>query len=211
MSEIIKNTWFFTTNLKSEDGIQNELQDTLLLECPCPISLQNSQKDGLIISGSVGVGKTRSALLLSRDYINDTYEANKTWHYSFEPVFINFMQFVKLLHDRKFGSEAEKSQAYYKILEIKETPFLIFDDLRCKFESEFEKTSVDNALLDLFSIIWAGRKNKKLIVTTNNSQKEIEQVYSEAVCSRLFNLCGYFEALGEDKRGGTEESKFKIL
>lgn len=187
----ITETWFYQTNLKA----YTELQQTLLEE-----KKSIFENESQIISGTVGIGKTYNALLVAKQYMQDTFTKNNYWHYSFEPFFITYMEFAKLLQNKKFGSEAEKSEAYYKLKELEESPFIIFDDLRCKFSSEYEKTTIDNALLDLLSNLWANRQNKTLIVTTNNTRPEIEKNFSEAVCSRLFGLCKYVEVNGKDKR-----------
>lgn len=187
----IIDTWFYTTNLKN----YAELQDICSSQASSNLELKST-----IVSGSVGVGKTHNALLLAKEYINKIYKINNYWHYSFEPVLINYMEFIKLLENKKFGSEAEKSEAYYRLKDLQDAPFIIFDDLRCKFSSEYEKTTIDNALLDLLSHVWANRQTKTLIITTNNNQDEIKKAYSDAVYSRLFGLCQYLEVNGKDKR-----------
>lgn len=188
---MINTTWFYNTNLKDYP----ELQETLLLETNTNLKLESQ-----ILSGNVGVGKTHNALILAKNYIKETFKNQNTWHYSFEPCFVNYMEFLQILSDMKFGSEENKAKAYYRLKDIKEAPFLIFDDLRAEHSSKYEKTTLDNALLDLLSVFWAGRKNRILIVTTNNTKKEIEKTYSQAVCSRLFGICKYLEVTGQDKR-----------
>ena len=197
----IQETWFYQTNLKN----YTELQETLLTDKKT-IFENKSQ----IISGSVGVGKTHNALLLAKKYMEETFEKENYWYYAFEPFFITYMDFIRLLQNKKFGSETEKSEAYYKLKELEESPFIIFDDLRCKFSSDYEKTTIDNALLDLLSNLWANRQNKTLIVTTNNTRPKIEKNFSEAVCSRLFALCQYLEVNGKDKREALALSKTRI-
>lgn len=187
----LQNTWFYTTNLKNYP----ELQETLTGELERKFELKSQ-----ILSGNAGIGKTTQAVLLARDYCQSVESEQGTWHYSFEPSFVTFYEFKQILQDRQFGNEEQKAAAFYKLKDIRESPFLIFDDLRAERSSEYHQNLIDNALLDLLSEKFAARRTQTLIVTTNNTHKELTNHYSQAVCSRLFGMCEYIELEGEDKR-----------
>lgn len=187
----IQETWFYQTNLKN----YTELQDLLVSD-----SITKMELKSILLSGSVGAGKTYNAILAAKKYIETKFEENKHWHYSFEPVFISYMQYLEYLNNLKFGNDEQKSRAFYALRDLEDTPFLIFDDLRCQHASAYEKTTVDNALLNLLSVFWANRASRTVIVTTNNNKDELKESYSDAVCSRLFGLCEYIEVQGSDKR-----------
>ena len=192
ITHTIAESWFFKTNLSD----YTELQTTLASGDPTKLK-QSSQ----ILAGKPGIGKTYNSILLARDFMVKRIQEIGTWHYSFEPVFIEFMNLSNMMiHDMQFGSDEKKSQAFYKLKEIKESPFIIIDDLRCTFSSEYQKIQLDSHLLNLLSEIYSQRKNKILIITTNHTEQEIRKAYSNAVCSRLFGMCKYQELNGQDRR-----------
>jgi DNA replication protein DnaC len=184
---MLQNNWFYQTNLHN----YTELQETLLSEQVTGLKLESQ-----VLSGSVGVGKTHNAILLARDYMKSL----DFIHYTNLPMFIQFNDILTAVHNQRFGSDELKTEAYYKLRDIKTSQFVIIDDLFLKFSSDFEKTNVQNELLNILSEIWANRKNRILIVTTNYNQAEIRQSLSDAICSRLFGLCNYIEVGGKDKR-----------
>jgi len=193
---MIKKTWFYETNLKNYP----ELQETLISE-----TLETKlELKSYFLSGAVGYGKTTQAILLARKHINECYAFNfNNWHYSTEPNFVTFTRLLELLNDRQFGNEELKTKAHYELKDIQNTSFLILDDLRCNFTSIYQKNMVDAYLLELLSIFYADRKNKIIIITTNNLKKDVSKIYSDAVTSRIFGLCFYYELKGKDRRIST--------
>jgi DNA replication protein DnaC len=183
----LNNNWFFETNLANYP----ELQETLLSTQTTPFKIESQ-----ILSGDVGVGKTHNAILLARDYLNSLDYI----HYTNLPLFIQFNDFVKMINDQRFGSEEQKTKAYYRLRDIRTSKFLVIDDFFLLFSSKFEKINVENELLNILSEIWADRKNRYLIVTTNYTDQEVRAELSDAICSRLFGLCRYLEVGGKDKR-----------
>lgn len=183
----LQNNWFYETNLKN----YTELQETLLSDQKTNLKLQS-----WLITGTVGVGKTHNAILLARDYL----QSLEYIHYSKLPYFIQFNDFITAIQAQRFGTEAQKNEAYYKLRDIKESQFLIIDDLHLDFSSKHEKALVEGELLAVLSEYWANRKSKIMIITSNYSKTQIKNGLSEAICSRLFGMCKYIEVTGKDKR-----------
>jgi len=188
----LKDSWFYTTAIKDDEDLQN----TFISMDKCAI-----KNESQILIGNAGIGKTTQAILACRDYCKSRYEeADGYWHYSFEPDFISEFEFSQLISDREFGNDEQKSKSYYRLEEIKNTPFLIFDDIKIKKASDYHKQKLENAYLEFFGSRYANRKSKITIITTNNTAEEFESFYSEAVCSRIFGLCKKIITNGHDMR-----------
>jgi DNA replication protein DnaC len=133
----LQNNWFFETNLSNYP----ELQETLLSTQTTPFKIESQ-----ILSGDVGVGKTHNAILLARNYLKSL----DCIHYSNLPLFIQFNDIIKTIHDQRFGSEEQKTKAYYQLRDIRTSKFVIIDDLFLLFSSKFEKINVENELLNIY-------------------------------------------------------------
>ncbi len=188
----LQNTWFYKTAISHDIDLQD-----VFIKCDAPDLDLHSQA----LLGTVGVLKTMAAVKLCSKYCKQLYlENNNYWHYTLEPDFITQKIFRQLLNDREFGTPELKTKAFYRLLELESTPFLVFDEIQCEKLSDYHKGQLDTSLLDFFGKRWANRKKFCTIVTSNNSQREIESYYSEAVCSRLFGLCKVVNIKGKDKR-----------
>lgn len=188
----IKKTWFYTTALQN----YTELQEIFINE-----DLQAKKEVGsYFLSGNTGVGKTTEAILEARKWVIRTSERIQGWHYTFEPDYVTYVDFRRLLNDREFGNEESKTKAFYRLQELEQSKMLIFDDIRAESLSNYHKTQLDTALLDFLSRKYANRNEQFLVFTSNNTKDEISKCYSQAVCSRLFGICEYISITGEDRR-----------
>lgn len=188
----ITDTWFYQTILKDEI----ELQSVLTSEIETKL-----QQKSYLLAGNAGIGKTTQAFTLCRDYILANLE---TWHYSKEPDFITFYDFVEIIRQIKFGYSELKTKSYYRLEELTRSPFLIFDDLKCEKLSDYEDKMINDALHQLMSTRYSNRKQHITIITTNNTIEEITNSYtsfiSEATLSRIEGLCEYIYTTGIDRR-----------
>jgi DNA replication protein DnaC len=180
-TEQLKNTWFYETRLKNNEDLQKAFLD----ETQTNFSLESQ-----IFYGNVGTGKTYNSIKLAQKYCSQAHEDNdEYWHYSLEPDFITQEEFQQILKDREFGSDELKVRAFYRMQEIEETPFLVFDDIRCVRLSDYHKNQLDNAYLDFFGRRYSNRKKQITIITTNNTIEQFYEFFSEAVCDRIFGTC----------------------
>ena len=134
------------------------------------------EKYGMVLSGTVGSGKTGLAVALA--YIV---------HMSGKRVRIG--TFTEILDDMRPGAETETKPA-----DMFKPYLLVLDDLGTQKVTEF----VDERL---FSII-DGRHHRKLptIITTNLGMKELQDKFGTRVVSRILEVARFTTLTGDDLR-----------
>lgn len=141
-----------------------------------------SQKN-LLFVGNTGLGKT----FLANCVASEVIKSGKTVVYQTAPVLMDKVIEYKFSYN-KTGIEREQ---YNKIFNV---DLLIIDDLGTE-------TMSNNKFTELFNIINTRLlKNKKMLISTNLTLKELYKEYDERVMSRLigsFTICKF---VGEDIR-----------
>lgn len=155
--------------------------------------------DGMVgntlLTGRSGIGKTHLIIALAKA-INEGYRAKG------EPksvLFINLPDVLREIKDSNFTKE------YYYSNLMKEVDYLILDDFGVKMNTASGKVVSEWEEKFVFSVL-NGREN--IIVTTNLSDKEIANLYSERIASRIRNRLkgNSFKAFTiTDKRYNLEE------
>ena len=139
--------------------------------------------ENLYLYGATGLGKTFTADCIAHSYI----EKQKSVFYMSAPKLFSAFE------DYKFG-KGDTEQAEKIVSSVENCELLIIDDLGTEFHSPF----VDSCLFEIIN----GRlvSQKKTIISSNLSPKELSQSYSDRIASRIL---GNFEQLlfiGEDIR-----------
>lgn len=146
-------------------------------------NIDNPSQKNLLFVGNTGLGKTFLANCIASEVIN----AGKTVVYQTAPVLMDKVIEYKFSYN-KTGIEKEQ---YDKIFNV---DLLIIDDLGTE-------TMSNNKFTELFNIINTRLlKNKKMLISTNLTLKELYKEYDERVMSRLigsFTICKF---IGEDIR-----------
>lgn len=141
-----------------------------------------SQKN-LLFVGNTGLGKT----FLANCVASEVIKSGKTVVYQTAPILMDKVIDYKFSYN-KTGIEKEQ---YNKIFNV---DLLIIDDLGTE-------TMNNNKFTELFNIINTRLlKNKKMLISTNLTLKELYKEYDERVMSRLigsFTICKF---VGEDIR-----------
>ena len=141
-----------------------------------------SQKN-LLFVGNTGLGKT----FLANCVASEVIKSGKTVVYQTAPILMDKVIDYKFSYN-KTGIEKEQ---YNKIFNV---DLLIIDDLGTE-------TMNNNKFTELFNIINTRLlKNKKMLISTNLTLKELYKEYDERVMSRLigsFTICKF---VGEDRR-----------
>lgn len=140
--------------------------------------------NGIIFSGSTGLGKTYLCNCIAKDMM----EKNKIVLYQTSINLVERMRNYKMSVDK----DIERSKANY--FQIYDADVLIIDD----FGTELNNSFVNS---EFFSIINDRLISKKMtIISTNLSDKQIQNTYSDRVSSRLIYNYDHFMFFGEDLR-----------
>lgn len=146
-------------------------------------NIDDSSQKNLLFVGNTGLGKTFLANCIASEVIKQ----GKTVVYQTAPVLMDKVIEYKFSYN-KTGIEKEQ---YNKIFNV---DLLIIDDLGTE-------TMSNNKFTELFNIINTRLlKNKKMVISTNLTLKELYKEYDERVMSRLigsFTICKF---VGEDIR-----------
>ncbi|MDT8718672.1 ATP-binding protein [Clostridium sp. 19966] len=138
----------------------------------------NAISDNLLFYGSSGTGKTFLSHCIAKDLLD-------------RGVFVVYRTAEELIKDlRKIRFENDETLEEL----IVNCDLLIIDDLGTEQINEFSKT-------ELFNILNQKLLNqKKMLVSTNYSLKELSSIYSERITSRLFGNFNLFKFYGDDIR-----------
>ena len=138
------------------------------------------QGKGLLLFGSVGTGKTFLAACVANALIDKGVPCLVT----------NFARIANTVQGLFEGR-----QEYYDSLN--KFPLLVLDDLRAERKTEYMQEIVFNVIDARY------RANLPLIVTTNLTREQLQNpddLSSERIYSRLFEMCTPIEIAGKDRR-----------
>lgn len=145
-----------------------------------------------LLTGTTGVGKTHLAVSLAKE-LNEAYKAKG------EPKSILFINLTEILREIRESFKFTSKEGYYSRM-LKEADYLILDDLGVKLGNSSGQSKSAWEEEFIFDVL-SHRKNT--IITTNLSNNEIANLYSERVASRVrTGLDGnYFKVFSiKDKR-----------
>lgn len=145
-----------------------------------------------LLTGGTGVGKTHLVISIAKE-LNEAYRAKG------EPKSVLFINLTEVLRDIRESFKFSSKEGYYSRL-LKEVDYLILDDLGVKLgnaQGQSKSAWEEEFIFDVLS------HRKNTIITTNLSNDEIANLYSERVASRIrTGLEGnFFKVFGiKDKR-----------
>jgi DNA replication protein DnaC len=137
----------------------------------------------LLFSGNTGVGKTFFSSAIAHKLIDSGYDV----------VYETAGTIFSLLEDIRFN-RANDDESRHRADRLLECDLLIIDDLGAEFITQF----VVSALFNLINsrILY----NKKMIISTNYSKDDIENVYGSRILSRLLGDFKILTLFGQDIR-----------
>lgn len=156
-----------------------------------------------LLTGTTGVGKTHLVVSLAKE-LNEAYRAKG------EPKSVLFINLTEILREIRESFKFTSKEGYYSRM-LKEADYLILDDLGVKLgnsSSQSKSAWEEEFIFDVLS------HRNNTIITTNLSNNEIANLYSERVASRVrTGLEGnYFKVFGiKDKRYSINQLKNKIF
>ncbi|AHF60039.1 TPA: ATP-binding protein [Streptococcus suis] len=145
-----------------------------------------------LLTGTTGVGKTHLAISLAKE-LNEAYRAKG------EPKSVLFINLTEILREIRESFKFTSKEGYYSRM-LKEVDYLILDDLGVKLgnaSGQSKSAWEEEFIFDVLS------HRNNTIITTNLSNDEIANLYSERVASRVrTGLDGnYFKVFSiKDKR-----------
>ena len=145
-----------------------------------------------LLTGCTGVGKTHLVISIAKE-LNEAYRAKG------EPKSVLFINLTEILRDIRESFKFSSKEGYYSRM-LKEVDYLILDDLGVKLgnaQGQSKSAWEEEFIFDVLS------HRKNTIITTNLSNDEIANLYSERVASRIrTGLEGnFFKVFGiKDKR-----------
>jgi DNA replication protein DnaC len=138
----------------------------------------SSTKDNLLFYGNSGTGKTYLSHCIAKELLDKGHFV----------VYRTAEELIQNLRKIRFENNEALEQ------QLLDCDLLIIDDLGTEQINDFSKTELFNILNKRLL------RQKKILVSTNYSLKELVSIYSERITSRLlgnFNLCKFY---GEDIR-----------
>ncbi|HEL2309449.1 TPA: ATP-binding protein [Streptococcus suis] len=162
----------------------------------------NGMVGNTLITGGTGVGKTHLIVSFAKE-LNEAYKAKG------EPKSVLFVNLTEILREIRESFKFSSKEGYYS-RKLREVDYLILDDLGVKLgnQSNFSKSAWEEEFI--FDVL-SHRSNT--IITTNLSNEEITQLYSERVASRIRSgLEGnFFKVFGiKDKRYSINQLKSHV-
>lgn len=145
-----------------------------------------------LLTGTTGVGKTHLVISLAKE-LNEAYRAKG------EPKSVLFINLTEILREIRESFKFTSKEGCYSRM-LKEVDYLILDDLGVKLgnaSGQSKSAWEEEFIFDVLS------HRKNTIITTNLSNDEIANLYSERVASRIrTGLDGnYFKVFSiKDKR-----------
>lgn len=127
-----------------------------------------------LLTGGTGVGKTHLVISIAKE-LNEAYRAKG------EPKSVLFINLTEILRDIRESFKFSSKKGYYSRM-LKEVDYLILDDLGVKLgnaQGQSKSAWEEEFIFDVLS------HRKNTIITTNLSNDEIANLYSERVASRI--------------------------
>jgi len=150
------------------------------------INFDQENDENLLFYGSTGLGKTFLINCISKALLNKGKMV----------VYQTAFKLVEILENMRFGEKASSRDQYNLIFEA---DLLVIDDLGTEMTNSFTNS-------ELFNIINSRLlANKKTIISTNLSPKEIIERYDDRIFSRLFSKFSILHFYGHDLRWETNK------
>lgn len=172
----------FYSDTQNESGANPRKRMESILSI-CRNYAENFTKDAvsLLMQGETGLGKTHLALAIAEEVTKQGYSV----------IYGSVPNIVSNLEKEQFGKSTNTINVAEKLLEC---DLLILDDLGTEFRTTFTISSIYNIFNQRIIM------GKPVIISTNLTAKELEDVYSQRLLSRIVGYCKLLPFVGEDIR-----------
>ena len=138
--------------------------------------------EGLLFSGKTGLGKTHLSLAIASSVIENGYGV----------VYVSAPNILSRLESSQFSGRSVERTEDEQLLQ--ECDLLIIDDLGTEFVTKFTQAAIYNIINTRLN------SGKPVIISTNLSTKELEDVYGNRMVSRIVGVLRKIEFYGSDIR-----------
>lgn len=159
------------------------------------------ERGGILLTGSVGTGKTRKLLeTIVAFFVERTLPSLEQWNEEpsapkEESVKRTFLTVADVL--RQIKDEFDRPPSGSTIMErMINAPILFLDDLGAEKASEWVKEQLYIVVNERYN--W----ERPIMLTSNLSKKEIAECYGDRFTSRLVEMCDFVKMEGVDRRVG---------
>ena len=142
----------------------------------------SSASKNLLFQGGTGLGKTHLSLAIANAVIQKGYSV----------IYMTASDIVSKLQREHFSYNYQNEEEI--VNSLLECDLLIIDDLGTEFSSAYSVSAIYNLFNSRIL------KGKPMIISTNMSLSEIEQMYSQRFMSRIIGTCDRLLFAGNDVR-----------
>lgn len=142
--------------------------------------IASGERYNIILAGRAGAGKTMLAVCML-NYIKS---------HSVKPtncLFVSVSELADLSFSQYHREEYDRQARYHQLFkDIKDTDVLVLDDLGTESSMREDTAQANNTVQKALFRIGDLMQKKSIIITTNNTEEELEKIYNAKVISRLF-------------------------
>ncbi len=136
----------------------------------------------ILMRGATGLGKTHLSLAIANEVLQKGYYA----------VYVSAPSILSKLESTHFSYNNGEEE--HLIQTLVDCDLLIIDDLGTEFLTPFSKTTIYNIFNNRLL------KRKPMIINTNLTVRELQDVYSQRFVSRIIGECDRLDFIGKDIR-----------
>ena len=145
--------------------------------------------DSLLFTGGTGLGKTHLSLSIAGEAINKGYGV----------IYVSAPDILSRLESKQFGGRASERMDDERLLQ--ECDLLILDDLGTEFITKFTQSAIYNIINSRLN------SSKPVIISTNLTARELENIYGERMVSRIVGAVKRVDFYGTDIRQSRTRKK----
>lgn len=138
----------------------------------------------IILQGKSGVGKTFLTNCIANEILKRSYSV----------LYLSAIDFSQILTDIAFHNKDVTSETRFQADYIFNCDLLIIDDLGTEVTNSYKSSNLFNCLDKRINT------NKSTIISTNLSARELREIYSERIFSRIIGNFTYLKLFGADLR-----------
>ncbi|MCR5457521.1 MAG: ATP-binding protein [Clostridiales bacterium] len=167
-----------------EKDVRENIEDIYYFSKEFAENFSRKETRNLLFIGGTGLGKTHLSTSIAKVVIDKGYDV----------VYETAQRVFKDYEDERFGRAQKNAEGEYPSAKYEDCDLLIIDDLGAEMQSEFNSSALYGIINTRINL------EKSTIVSTNLTQKEIQERYSDRIASRFlgnYEVC-FFQ--GEDIR-----------